>query len=94
MRLITEKPDGVVLDLKVRPKKGFFAATYFKENETLQIDLKSAPIKGQANLEIEKELKKIFQSPVSLVQGFKGKRKQVLIKNKKKTEVKALLERL
>jgi uncharacterized protein (TIGR00251 family) len=92
--LIIKKPDGVVLDLLVRPKKGFFAAAYHRETETLQINLKSAPIKGQANLELERELKKFFQAPVSLVKGLKGKRKQVLIKNKNEKEIRALLESL
>jgi uncharacterized protein (TIGR00251 family) len=65
-----------------------------KKDFLRRINLKSAPIKGQANLELERELKKFFQAPVSLVKGLKGKRKQVLIKNKNEKEIRALLESL
>ncbi|MFH1752286.1 MAG: DUF167 domain-containing protein [archaeon] len=68
----------VITNSKNNQIKGFNDFT-----NTLEIKLKKIPVKGQANKELEKLLKKITGKPCKIVKGFKNKKKIVLIEEKK-----------
>jgi uncharacterized protein (TIGR00251 family) len=79
----SKRPRGVVLNLKVMPSQPRFEVLGWDDGlQALKIKTKSAPVKGKANQEIEKELSKFFGSPTRLVAGLKGKTKKVRIAEK------------
>jgi uncharacterized protein (TIGR00251 family) len=75
MGFIKPVSGGVILELKVKPGSHHF----FLHSDGL-IEVKSAPENNKANMEIVKELKRLFGKEVSLVSGFKSRRKVVLVK--------------
>ena len=71
---------GFVLSLCTIPKsKGFELAGFDKDSNTLKLRTKSPPVKGEANREIEREMKRILNSEVRIISGFKSRRKKILI---------------
>ena len=79
----SKRPKGVVLNLKVMPSQPRFEVLGWDEGRNaLKLKIKSPPVKGKANQEIEKELSNFFGSPTRLVAGLKGKRKKARIEGK------------
>lgn len=68
----------MILDLNVIPNQKEFKVLGL-ENQALKLKIKSPPLKGRANQEIEKELKKLFKTKVTIIKGWKSKKKKVLI---------------
>lgn len=50
-------------------------------DEGIVIRLKSPPVKGKANDELVKFLKKLLKKPVSIVSGFASREKVILVRN-------------
>ena len=82
------KKTGVIVNLKVIPAQARFEVQGWDEGlNVLKIKTKAPPEKGKANQEIEKELSKFFRSPVTLVSGFKNKKKKAFFEGKSLEEV-------
>lgn len=93
--MIIQKHNGVILDLSVSPNQKVFLVEGFDEwSQTLKIKVRSLPIKGKANAEIERELRKFFQCPVILLKGLTSKHKKIKLEGKTAKEIKALLKSL
>jgi len=75
----------VLFRVKAKPNSPQFS---IKFNDQLIIHCKSRPEKNRANLEIIKELKKIFDKDVKIISGFKSKNKKILIHNITEEEIK------
>lgn len=69
---------GILLTVKVKPNSPQFS---IKFNDQIIIHCKSHPEKNKANLEIIKELKRIFDRKVEIILGLKSKKKKILIHN-------------
>lgn len=77
-----------IIDIHIKSNsKKFELIGFNKWNNFLEIKTKEKPIKGKANNEIEKELKKIFKTEIKIIQGKKSKNKKILIENKTKKEI-------
>ena len=86
--------EGVVLSLEVIPNSREFKIVGFNSwSQTLKIKTKSKAQKGLANSEIEKELKKRFNSGVKILSGIKSRKKKILILGEK-SKIEQLLENL
>lgn len=71
---------GFVLSLYTIPKsKGFELVEFDQDSNTLKLRTKSPPVKGEANREIEREMKRILNSEVRIISGLKSRRKTLLI---------------
>jgi uncharacterized protein len=81
-----------ILKLKVSTKKPKFKIEFDKLNETLLIEIKSIPKKGNANKEIVKELKKYFKKEVKINSGLKNKEKIVEIDLDKESIINLILQ--
>ena len=68
------------LDLEIIPNAEKFCIVGFNPwTKRLKIRVKNPPVKGRANLELIKELQKIFNAKVTLIQGNKAKKKKIEI---------------
>lgn len=79
MQAVEPYGDGCLVRVKVRPQQGSFRVVSV-DDSFIKINLRSAPEKNQANVELEKELSRIFKSPASIVSGRKSKMKMVYLK--------------
>jgi len=75
---VQETKDGVVLEVKVKPKSGSFR---MQINEELIVFCKQPPIGGKVNRELVKELSKILRRKVEIVSGFRSKTKKLVIRD-------------
>ncbi len=83
-----------IINVHVKPGKQKFELTGFNEwNQSLEIKTKEKPVKGKANQEIEKELKKIFKTNTKIIQGKKTQNKKIMIENKTKKEIIELIKK-
>ncbi len=86
--------EGVVLALEVIPNsKEFKIVGFNSRSQTLRIKTKSKARKGLANMEIERELKKSFNSSIKILSGFKSRKKRILILGER-GKIEQLLENL
>ncbi|MEW6294696.1 MAG: DUF167 family protein [Candidatus Diapherotrites archaeon] len=84
--------NNVLLDVHVKPASSGFELKGFNEwNSFIEVKCRSPALKGKANLELEKELSKIFGAEVNIVKGFSSRKKKVLIKNKSLEEIKGII---
>lgn len=73
---------GIVLNLDVKANSGKFEiCSYAKETNTLKIKVKSKAENNAANLELLKNLSKIFNSNVKILKGFRGRKKIISVEN-------------
>ncbi len=71
---------GIVLNLDVKANSGKFEICFYaKETNTLKIKVKSKAENNAANLELLKNLSKIFNSNVKILKGFKSRKKVVAV---------------
>lgn len=80
---------GAIVDLYVKPGSGSFRIEV--SGDEITVFCRSPPEGGKANLEIIKQLIKIFGSEVSLVSGGKSRVKRVLITGSTPEQVRAVL---
>jgi len=69
--------DGVVLAAHVRAGSGRFSIS--PEQSFLEIRTRSPAEGNRANMEIVKELSRLFGREVRIIRGMKSKRKEILI---------------
>jgi len=73
---------GIILNLNVKANSGKFKiCSYAKETNTLKIKVKSKAENNAANLELLKNLSKIFNSNVKILKGFKSRNKTVAVES-------------
>lgn len=65
----------MIAEVSVVPKSPAFAIR--KKDGKVKVYLKSPPEENKANLELVKELEKIFGRPVAIVSGAKSKNKKI-----------------
>jgi uncharacterized protein (TIGR00251 family) len=79
--------DDLIVDIEVAPRSDHFAlAGYNNWRKTLEVKIKSPPLKGKANKEIIKEFSKLTGCPVELVSGLKSQQKTIRIRGMSKTD--------
>lgn len=83
--IITQCEDGCLLKIRVSTGKHGFSIQ--KDNNVLKVFVTEKPEKGKANQEIIKEFEKLFGKPVSILSGFKTKRKIVKVKGAFKEDI-------
>ena len=81
--------DGVILSVKVKPNSPKF---FIESNSNIIIHCKSSPKQNKANIEIIKELERLFKTRVEIISGLTSKKKSILIHNITKQEVKKMIE--
>ncbi len=79
--------------LKVKISTGKSKFYIKQKDDILLVGVKSNPIDGKANLEIIKELKKIFKREVRIVFGHKSKNKIIEIDFLEKNEINNILNK-
>ncbi len=88
---ISESRKGVIIHVKVKPnsrKQGIIGV----ENGFIIINLESPPIRGKANKELLKLLKKKLKARVTLISGSKSREKMLLVEGLSANEVKERLQ--
>lgn len=79
--------EDLLVDIEVAPRSDHFAlAGYNTWRKTLEVKIKSPPLKGKANKEIIKEFSKLTNHPVELVSGHKSQHKTIRIIGMSKTD--------
>jgi len=68
-----------ILRLRVLTGKRDFRILWDAENDTLLVESTKQPVKGKANIEILKELKRFFKADTRIVSGLTSKEKKVSI---------------
>ncbi len=76
---VVEDSEGILIKLLVVPNSRSQCVEL--GDEGMMIRLKSPPIKGKANDELVKFLKKLLKKPVSIVSGFTSREKVILVRN-------------
>jgi len=85
--------NNVLLDVHAKPASSGFELKGFNEwNSFIEVKCRNPALKGKANLELERELSKIFGAEVKIVKGFSSRKKKVLIKNKSLEEIKEIIK--
>jgi len=82
--------DGIILSVKVKPNSLKFS---IELNDRVTIHCKSPPKQGKANIEIIKQLKRIFSRDVTIVSGLKSKNKNIFIPRITEKEFKKLFSK-
>ena len=82
---------GVVLEINVKPMSNKFK---IQRNDEITVFCKEAPVKGRANRTVEKELARLFKRKATIISGFSGRKKRVLIEKASVEEVEHVLEDL
>lgn len=75
---IMEVPNGVILSTRVKAGSGIFSIS--AKEDFLEVCARSPAEGNKANMEIVKELTRLFGKDVRIVRGPKSKRKEILVK--------------
>lgn len=78
----------MVLRLRVRARSKKFS--FSLENGFVKAEVRAKPEMGKANLEIEKEFRKIIGSNARIISGFKSPKKLLLIEASREKVLQAL----
>jgi len=89
MNCIKATESGAIIEARVKAGSGKFSISFSKD--FLEIRTKSLPEGNKANMEIVKELSRLFGRDVRIVQGLKSRRKLILVAGISPQEVEALL---
>lgn len=89
MKLVETK-DGTIIEVYVKPNQPRFKISI--EDDDIIIESTEEPVRGRVNVELIKELSKLFQTKVELRAGATSKQKHVLVRGKRKQEVEHLLQ--
>lgn len=76
---VVKDSEGILIKLSVVPNSR--SQCVEPGDEGIVIRLKSPPVKGKANDELVKFLKKLLKKPVSIVSGFTSREKVILVRN-------------
>ncbi len=76
---VVKVSEGVLIKLLVMPNSRSRCVEL--SNEGIVIRLKSPPVKGKANDELVKFLKKLLKKPPLIVSGFTSREKVILVRN-------------
>lgn len=88
---LKEIEEGTVLSISVVPNSLKFEILGVDEwSQELKIRCREKALKGRANKEVQKELKKLFKAETVIVSGEKGRHKKVLVKLTEKEILKKL----
>jgi hypothetical protein len=81
MEAVRINGDDLLVDIEVTPRSHHFALVgYNAWRKTLEVKIKSPPLKGKANKEIINEFSKLTGHPVELVSGLKSQQKTLRVK--------------
>jgi len=86
---VVKDSEGILIKLLVVPNSR--SQCIELGDEGIMIRLKSPPVKGKANDELVKFLKKLLKKPVSIVSGFTSREKVILVRN---ADIDYVMERL
>lgn len=78
MSVIKKVINGIILEAKVKPNSPKFS---IEINDNIIIHCKSHTKQNKANLEIIKELERLFKTRVEIIKGLTSKNKSILIHN-------------
>jgi len=85
--------NGIELKLSVIPNSKEFGVLGFDEwKKAFKVKVKSKPLNGKANQEIEKKLSEFFGEQIQIISGKHSREKKIFIPNKKLDEVLKLLK--
>lgn len=68
----------ILIEVKVNAGKGCFR--FYEKNSSFIIDTKSPPENNKANLEIIKELGKLYNAEIRIIKGATARRKTIEIR--------------
>ena len=91
--MVSERPDGVVIDVRVIPRAGRAEIAGTRDGALL-VRLTAAPVDNAANaelIEVIAEALGVAKRAVTLVSGHKSRRKTVLVTGASATKVTAKL---
>jgi uncharacterized protein (TIGR00251 family) len=80
---------GIVLEVYVKPNSKRFQIQ--AEEGELLVFCRETPVKGRVNIELIKELSRLFKSGVEIVSGFSSRHKKILIRNIEAKEAEKIL---
>jgi len=86
---INDVKDGTILEVNVKPHSKEFKVTV-EDNEII-ISCKENPVKGKVNKELVKGLSKLFHSEVEIISGFTSKKKRLLVRHLRKSDIEKIL---
>jgi uncharacterized protein (TIGR00251 family) len=86
---IEETENGVLLRVYVKPRSAEFKIVV--DGDEIVVFCRQQPFQGKANMELVKELARLFHEKVELVSGAASKQKVFLIRDVDKSDVKRLL---
>jgi len=86
---IKETGKGVVFSVRVKPGSGGFSIS--SKGDFLEIRTESPAENNKANLEIVKELSKLFGRKVWIVRGLKSRKKEISVEGVSAQETERLL---
>jgi uncharacterized protein (TIGR00251 family) len=85
--------DDLLVDIEVAPRSNqFVLAGYNTWRKTLEVKIRSPPLKGKANKEIIKEFSKLTGRNVEIVSGLKSQQKTIKIREMSKKDFLDILE--
>ncbi|MCW4034371.1 MAG: DUF167 family protein [Candidatus Bathyarchaeota archaeon] len=74
---LQKTPDGVIVEVYVKPNSKQFAIQL--DHDTITVQCKQAPVKGKVNKELLKQFTKLFGKRVELVSGSTSRQKKLLV---------------
>ena len=86
---LTEAKGGVILEVFVKPNSPRFEVRC--ERDEIVVHSTEEPEKGKVNLEIMKQLTKLFHKRVEIVSGFTSRKKRIYIDGLKADEAAKVL---
>ncbi len=89
MEMIRKAGNGIVLTAKVRASSVTFTIT--SKGGFLEIRTRSPAEGNRANIEIVKELSRLFGREVRIVRGLKSRHKEILIQGASPEEIEKLI---
>ncbi|VVB61638.1 putative ACR, YggU family [uncultured archaeon] len=94
---ITAKPNShkfkILIDEEEQKRDNSMQPLLSDENRII-VCLKNSPENNKANMELIKELKRLFKKEVSLISGGKAKKKKLLIHNITESELRSALSQI
>ena len=89
MHGMTETENGVLLSVRVKAGSGAFSIS--SDDDLLTIHTRRPAKDNKANMEIIKELSRLFEREVKIVRGLKNKHKEIFVAGISATEVEKVL---
>lgn len=89
---LTETKEGTLIEVFVKPNQPMFSVKL--EDGEIIVLCTEEPVKGKVNREIIKALSKLLNADVAIVSGLTSKRKLLLMKNIRRTDVETRLKRV